>query len=430
MGLLLIATVSALGACGGSDEVVGPDGAPSEASDFAKEWPTPNGDLANRRVATSEIDSGNVDDLGVAWTVPIKGGGTFGNYASTPIIADGVVYTQDLTSNVKAIDLETGDVMWSKDYDAPSRRPERPHHRLRQGLRRYLRLRVRARCRHRRRGLALREADQERKRGHRHGAGGLRRDAVRLDRPRQRHVVLQGQRRRRAVGAGRRDRRDEVDVLDRAREPLGHSTRTSTPAAASGTRRRSTTRATMYIDIANPAPLPGTDKFPWGSSRPGPEPAHEHARQAEPRGRQGDLEEPGPPARRLRLGPAAAADPGRRRRPATLVLAAGKMGYVYAIDARRRQARLEDARRQAQRPRRRQRARARGQVRPAAEAPADRAARHPRRRRDADGRRRTASSTRRSSTSRRSSRRRQSYDAQTSPRARARWWRSTSPTAR
>ena len=52
--------------------------------------------------------------------MPIKGGGTFGNYASTPIIADGVVYTQDLTSNVKAIDLETGDVKWAKDYNSPT----------------------------------------------------------------------------------------------------------------------------------------------------------------------------------------------------------------------------------------------------------------------------------------------------------------------
>ena len=97
-----------------------PDGAPPEASDFKDEWPTPNGDLANRRVASSEIDSSNVDQLGVAWTVPIKGGGTFGNYASTPIVADGVVYTQDLTSNVKAIDLETGDIKWSKDYNSPT----------------------------------------------------------------------------------------------------------------------------------------------------------------------------------------------------------------------------------------------------------------------------------------------------------------------
>jgi outer membrane protein assembly factor BamB len=115
LGVLIAAT--SLGACGGGDNGV-PDGAPKEASDFKDEWPAPNGDLFNRRVATSEIDSGNVEQLGVAWTIPIEGGGTFGNYASTPIVADGVVYTQDLTSNVKAIDLETGEIKWSKDYDS------------------------------------------------------------------------------------------------------------------------------------------------------------------------------------------------------------------------------------------------------------------------------------------------------------------------
>jgi outer membrane protein assembly factor BamB len=118
--LLTSVLAAALSACGGSDNSAVPDGAPDEASSFSDEWPTPNGDLANRRVATSDINAGNVDELGVAWTVPIKGGGTFGNYASTPIIADGVVYTQDLTSNVKAIDLETGDVIWTKDYNAAS----------------------------------------------------------------------------------------------------------------------------------------------------------------------------------------------------------------------------------------------------------------------------------------------------------------------
>jgi glucose dehydrogenase len=122
--LLLSCVALALASCGGgggddSGSAV-PDGAPSEVSSFAEEWPAPNQDLGNRRVADSEIDSGNVNELGVAWTVPIKGGGTFGNYASTPIVADGVVSTQDLTSNVKAIDLESGEVKWSKDYNSPN----------------------------------------------------------------------------------------------------------------------------------------------------------------------------------------------------------------------------------------------------------------------------------------------------------------------
>src|SRR3954470_11087482 len=109
----------ALASCGGSNKSGVPDGAPDELSSSSDEWPAPNQDLGNRRVATSKIDSGNVDQLGVAWTVPIKGGGTFGNYASTPIVADGVVYSQDLTSNVKAIDFKTGQVKWTKNYNAP-----------------------------------------------------------------------------------------------------------------------------------------------------------------------------------------------------------------------------------------------------------------------------------------------------------------------
>jgi outer membrane protein assembly factor BamB len=118
--LVLVCLSLGLAACGGGGKSGVPDGAPKELSSFSDEWPAPNGDLGNTRVAAgSEIDSGNVKQLGVAWAVPIKGGGTFGNYASTPILADGVAYTQDLTSNVKAIDLQTGQVKWSKDYDAP-----------------------------------------------------------------------------------------------------------------------------------------------------------------------------------------------------------------------------------------------------------------------------------------------------------------------
>src|SRR3954466_6018335 len=113
----------ALASCGGSNKSGVPDGAPGELSSSSDEWPAPNQDLGNRRVATSKIDSGNVDQLGVAWTVPIQRAGTFGNYASTPIVADGVAYTQDFTSNVKAIDLATVKVKWSKDYNATDAHP-------------------------------------------------------------------------------------------------------------------------------------------------------------------------------------------------------------------------------------------------------------------------------------------------------------------
>ena len=118
-GVLILGCFAlALAACGGGNKSGVPDGAPRELSSFSDEWPAPNKDLSNSRVASSDIDSGNVNQLGVAWTIPIEGSGTFGNYASTPIVADGVVYTQDLTSNVKAIDLQSGQVKWSKDYNS------------------------------------------------------------------------------------------------------------------------------------------------------------------------------------------------------------------------------------------------------------------------------------------------------------------------
>ena len=57
--LVVLSLLSAvlLGTCGGGGDNGVPEGAPKEVSDFAKEWPAPNGDLANRRVATSDIDT-------------------------------------------------------------------------------------------------------------------------------------------------------------------------------------------------------------------------------------------------------------------------------------------------------------------------------------------------------------------------------------
>lgn len=83
-------------------------------------WAYPNGDLANSRRVGGPIAKDTVERLGVAWTMPITAAGAFGGYASTPIIVGGRAYVQDLASNVKALDLRTGAVIWSKDYDSPN----------------------------------------------------------------------------------------------------------------------------------------------------------------------------------------------------------------------------------------------------------------------------------------------------------------------
>jgi outer membrane protein assembly factor BamB len=85
------------------------------------EWMQPNRDFENSRVADSEIDSENVDELTIAWSQPLTGRGPFGAFAATPLISsDGVAYVQDLGSNVAAYDLETGEELWKVEYDQPT----------------------------------------------------------------------------------------------------------------------------------------------------------------------------------------------------------------------------------------------------------------------------------------------------------------------
>jgi len=83
----------------------------------------PNVDAASTRAVKSKIDSGNVTELEEAWSMPVNGVGVYGSYASTPVIANGVIYSQDLESNVQAIDLESGDVLWTKKWESPSHGP-------------------------------------------------------------------------------------------------------------------------------------------------------------------------------------------------------------------------------------------------------------------------------------------------------------------
>jgi outer membrane protein assembly factor BamB len=64
-----------------------------------------------------------VSTLGVAWTVPITATDAFGVYATMPVVAGGVVYTQDLVSNVEAIDFKTGKVIWTKKYNSTNNGP-------------------------------------------------------------------------------------------------------------------------------------------------------------------------------------------------------------------------------------------------------------------------------------------------------------------
>jgi outer membrane protein assembly factor BamB len=83
----------------------------------------PNVDPSNSRRSAGPIKASSVSQLEVAWTLPLTAQSTYGSYSSSPAVGKGVVYSQDLESNVQAIDLESGDVLWTKKYELADQGP-------------------------------------------------------------------------------------------------------------------------------------------------------------------------------------------------------------------------------------------------------------------------------------------------------------------
>ncbi len=83
----------------------------------------PNVNTSNTRYVGGPIDSANVSKLETAWSLPLSTKSEYGSYSSAPIIAGGVVFSQDLDSNVQAINLKTGKVIWTKTYESPNQGP-------------------------------------------------------------------------------------------------------------------------------------------------------------------------------------------------------------------------------------------------------------------------------------------------------------------
>jgi outer membrane protein assembly factor BamB len=118
----LIAAISLIvAACGSSKSTT--TTSTVKAAALPVSWELPGADAQNTRDVGGPINSANVGTLGVAWTVPIVATGTFGAYATTPVVANGVLYTQDLASNVYAINLTTGKVLWIKKFNSPDEGP-------------------------------------------------------------------------------------------------------------------------------------------------------------------------------------------------------------------------------------------------------------------------------------------------------------------
>ena len=97
---------------------------PVEVTQAAGNWAVAQGDLAStRQTAGSAITAQTVGQLGVAWTVPITVSGNFSGITANAIVLDGVVYLQDMQSNVFALDAATGQSLWQANYDVPSNGP-------------------------------------------------------------------------------------------------------------------------------------------------------------------------------------------------------------------------------------------------------------------------------------------------------------------
>lgn len=112
---IVVGLIALLGAASGV--LLSACGSSSSGSTALKGDAYPNVDPVNSRHSGGPIDSGNVAKLKVAWTLPLEAKSTYGSYSSSPAIADGVIYSQDLASNVQAIDLESGEVLWEKTYE-------------------------------------------------------------------------------------------------------------------------------------------------------------------------------------------------------------------------------------------------------------------------------------------------------------------------
>jgi alcohol dehydrogenase (cytochrome c) len=121
---LIVALTLLVAACGGSGSK--PEPTPSGPAPSASgSWPYPNADLANTRVAPdSTITSQNVARLREAWTFTLSGSAAkgvdgAGALAMNPIVSGGVVYIQDLDTNVYAVALTTGKLEWEHQFNQP-----------------------------------------------------------------------------------------------------------------------------------------------------------------------------------------------------------------------------------------------------------------------------------------------------------------------
>jgi len=72
---------------------------------------------ATRFVKGSTISSETIDQLGLAWTLPVNVSAGYGALVSNPVVAGDLFFVQDAQSNVYAVNKETGESVWYNEYN-------------------------------------------------------------------------------------------------------------------------------------------------------------------------------------------------------------------------------------------------------------------------------------------------------------------------
>lgn len=106
-----------------------PEASPVSANDFPTvppelevetNWAVEGGNLKQTRVAQgSSISAATVANLELAWKYDVSIAATYGAFVAYPAIVDGVIYQQTGLSDVIALDLATGEVKWQNTYSLP-----------------------------------------------------------------------------------------------------------------------------------------------------------------------------------------------------------------------------------------------------------------------------------------------------------------------
>jgi outer membrane protein assembly factor BamB len=275
IALLFAGLVVLLGACGSS-------GVSQTREVSFSGSALPNVDPANsRHEIGGPIDSASVSELEVAWSLPLKAaeahgktqlGGvivpsTYGGYSSSPVVSNGVIYSQDLESNVQAIGLESGDVLWEKRYGLANRGPNGV---VVTGDRVYGATPASAFALDRETGEQIWSVKLTRNENEGiNMAPGYEEGKVFVSTA---PGTLRNPRGRGGVGV--------LWALDaRTGRKLWHFD--TVPRSLWGNRRGNSGgglwhtpafdgEGAMYFSVAGPGPIPGTRAAPWGSSRPGP----------------------------------------------------------------------------------------------------------------------------------------------------------------